>query len=190
MKRGYEYFSQGNLEEPLQDFNEAINLDPKNPTAYHLRGMSFSNIFKSDQAILDFNEAIRLKPDFSEAYYERGAAWSMEDDLDKAIADFSQAIRLIPSFADAYIQRGSIYDGQKRYEEALTDFNEGIRINPKSLISFIAFRGKGEILERKGDLNSALLNYQDYARQAPNDPNVAISIKRVQEKLSKLRNLK
>jgi len=192
LRRGYEYFSRGSIEEPINDFNEAIKLDPSNPIAYHLRGMSLMNLILEEnsieRAIADFSEAIRLKPDLADAYHERESAWQMLEKLDRAIADLNQAIRLNPSLADAYNRRGDIFLQQKRYEEALIDFNAGLRINPNSLLSFYAFMGRGEILERKGDLHSALLSYQEYGKRAPNNLRVHDAIKRVQEKLSKLQN--
>ena len=43
-------------------FSEAIQLDPRNPSAFHSRGVAYWNKGDYDRAIVDYNEAIEIDP--------------------------------------------------------------------------------------------------------------------------------
>ena len=57
-----------------QDFDKAIELDPKNAEAYYKRGNSKYRLGKDEEAIKDYDKAIELNPQYAEAYYYRGHA--------------------------------------------------------------------------------------------------------------------
>lgn len=57
----------------IDDFTEAIRLDPNNAQAYLSRASCYEWAENFDEAISDMSEAIRLDPDAS-AYYQRGLA--------------------------------------------------------------------------------------------------------------------
>lgn len=55
--------NKGDLDGAIQDYTEAIRLNPDNDPAYNNRGVARKNKVDLDGAIQDFTEAIRLKPD-------------------------------------------------------------------------------------------------------------------------------
>ena len=59
----------------IADYDEAIELDPKDAVAYNNRGVAWYAKNEYDKAIADFNEAIRLDPEDAVAYINRGNAW-------------------------------------------------------------------------------------------------------------------
>src|ERR1700720_4501314 len=80
----------------IEQFNRAIEIDPKYAPAYHGRGVAYFRQGEWDRAIADFGEAIRLDPADARARYDRGVAYSRAGEYDRAIADFGDAIRLNP----------------------------------------------------------------------------------------------
>ena len=46
----------------LEDFDQAIALDPENPTFHHYRGMAHWELGEFDLAVSDFDTAVRLEP--------------------------------------------------------------------------------------------------------------------------------
>lgn len=98
--RGQEEITQTdtNFErEAMDEFDQAIRDDPKNPEAYYARG--FDRLAHSDsmsKAIDDFNKAIELKPDYARAYLMRGRAYEALGDMEKANADRAMALKLQP----------------------------------------------------------------------------------------------
>jgi tetratricopeptide (TPR) repeat protein len=89
----------------IENYNEAIRLDPNAESAYNNRGIAWAAQGEDDKAIADYNEAIRLDPKDAFPYLNRGNAWSAKGDYDKAIADYSEAIRLDPKYASAWRAR-------------------------------------------------------------------------------------
>lgn len=65
----------GEYDKAIEDFNSAIEIDPKFPNPYCLRGTSYRKKGKLDKAIESCSKAIELKPDYGKAYYERGLAY-------------------------------------------------------------------------------------------------------------------
>ncbi len=91
----------------IADASKAIELNPKNATAYNLRGYIKSKIV----AIEDDAKAKR----FSEV-----------------IADYNQALKIDPKLVKAYINRGSELYSNSKHEEALADFKKALELEPKN----------------------------------------------------------
>ena len=62
----------------IQDFSQAIKLDPKNAAALYSRGLTYSNDGQWDRAIQDYDEAIKLNPNDVRALSNRGNAYLAE----------------------------------------------------------------------------------------------------------------
>lgn len=58
----------------INDFSEAIRLDPNVAIIYFNRGNAYYDHGNLDKACSDYNEAIRLDPNFARAYVGRGDA--------------------------------------------------------------------------------------------------------------------
>jgi tetratricopeptide (TPR) repeat protein len=61
----------GKLEESIEDFDHAVELEPNHPKAYHLRGLAQVELGDHEGALIDFRNAIDLDPDYFPAYYSR-----------------------------------------------------------------------------------------------------------------------
>jgi len=106
--RGLAYhFTDG--QRAIEDYNEAIRLDPKFALAYNNRGAAYGDKNERDRAIADYSEAIRLDPKYAEAYYNRGANHLLIKAYPWVIADLNEAIRLDPKYAMAYQKRAVAY---------------------------------------------------------------------------------
>ena len=92
--RGDSYAEEGQHEQAIQDFGEAIRLDPQNAGAYHNRGVAYARLGQYEQAIQDFDEAIRLDPQLGSAYYNRGAVYAGIGEAKEAARDFARAKEL------------------------------------------------------------------------------------------------
>jgi Tfp pilus assembly protein PilF len=94
IKRGYDNLGKGQLDQAIEDFSEAINIDPQYPPAFKNRGATYLNKGAYVQAIQDFNKAIDLEPGYAEHFYNLGAAYFGDREYDRAIEDFTTAIHL------------------------------------------------------------------------------------------------
>ena len=114
----------------IEDYTEAIRLNPDDAEAYYNRGLAYYEQGNLDKAIADYDEAIRLNPDDAQAYYNRAIAYYDRGNLDKAIADYQIAIDLNPDDAEAYYNRGLVYYQQGDLDKAIADYQIAIDLNP------------------------------------------------------------
>lgn len=156
--RGTAYDSHRDYARAIEDHNEAIRLNPNNPTAYYNRGGAYYDKGDYDVAIRDYNEAVRLKPDYAFAYHGRAKAYSAKRDYDRAIEDFNEAIRLNPDEEHAYNNRGLAYAYEGDYDRAIRDYNEAIRLNPHEIAAYF---DRGLAHTTKGDYDRAIQDFNE-----------------------------
>lgn len=83
--------SLGMHDAALEDFDEAISLDPSFADAYTNRGQAKFDLGMHEEAVADHGEAIRLRPDFAEAYFNKALARIKLGQTSEAAADLEAA---------------------------------------------------------------------------------------------------
>jgi tetratricopeptide (TPR) repeat protein len=175
------YFSRGIIskehtviyEKAIEDFNQALRLDPNNANIYAERGFAYSEIRDYDKAIADFTQAIKLSPNDSRIYYNaRGSMYGSKGDFDKAIADYTQAIRLDPNTTRAYYNRGNEYLFNGDFDKAIADFTQAIRLDPDDYDSYL---NRGIAYSNKGDIDKAITDYTQAIKLNPDNDNAYTS---------------
>jgi tetratricopeptide (TPR) repeat protein len=95
-QRGDEKFAKKNYDKAIEDYTEAIRLNPKYWSPYYGRGVAYYWKKNYDKAIKDYTEAIRLNPKNASAYIALGDSYSQRGNYDKALSDYAEAVRLNP----------------------------------------------------------------------------------------------
>jgi len=98
--RGVEYVKKRDLDRAFADYNEALRIDSKFPSAYNNRGDAWRTRGDLEKALTDLNRAIELDPRHANAYYNRGLVWEARHELQRALADFKRFTELAPSDPD------------------------------------------------------------------------------------------
>ena len=130
---GNRAYGQGKYEEALQNYDQAMRVDPNYHSAYSHRGNAYLALNQYHQAISDYDRALELVPHNASTYIYRGLAYQKLGDLDKAISDYDHVITLDPHNVDAYLHRGYIYLREKGYQNcvhARTDLEYVIELDP------------------------------------------------------------
>ena len=78
----------------IQDYDEAIRLNPEFTQAYNYRGFAYDNLGQHQRAIQNFDEAIRLDPKLAPAYANRGGAYTLLGMDAEAQQDIERAVEL------------------------------------------------------------------------------------------------
>lgn len=162
--RGIIYAAQGNLENAIADYDEAIRLNPEDANAYNNRGFEKYRLGNIEGAITDYDEAIRLDPENANLYINRGDAKQEIGDLVGAIADYNEAIRLKPEYYNAYHGRGIVKGQVGDFEGAIADFDEVIRLYTENVV---AYSDRGLAKYNLGDLEGAIADYDEALRLDP-----------------------
>lgn len=114
----------------IDDYAQAIRLDPQGASAYCNRGNAYRLKKAFDEAISDYDKAVQLNPNFAEAYINRGNAYDDKGETDKAIHDYTQAIECKADFAEAYSNRGNAHLTKGNLCSAIDDCNKAIQLKP------------------------------------------------------------
>lgn len=99
--RGVGKIGQADYKGALQDFTQALKLDPKLSTAYLGRGIAYSGLGNSQAALKDYNQAIKLKASFAPAYLNRADEYATLGQNSQAMADLQKASQLFAKQGDA-----------------------------------------------------------------------------------------
>jgi len=122
--RGVAYRLRGEYDRALQDYEQALQLNPSNANAYNNRGIIYRIKGEYGRAIADYDEAIWLrKGDFPAAYYNRALAYADKGVFEQSLRDFDVVMRFDPKNALAMYARG------------LTLLNKGAIVAGKTAIS-------------------------------------------------------
>ena len=152
-KEGNELYMQGNYQEAMKLYNEAIQIKPDFSWPYNNRGGIYLTLGNYQQAINEYNKAIELDHKNAFSYGHRGSAYYELGNKKQAIADYNKAIELDPKSEYAYIKRGIAYSNLGNKEQAIADYSKAIEINPKQAA---AYNNRGRAYLMLGNYRQAI----------------------------------
>jgi tetratricopeptide (TPR) repeat protein len=95
--RGLAYARKGQYDHAIEDFDQAIRLNPNDAVAFSNRGAAYARRGQPDRAIEDYDQAIRLNPDYATAFYNRGFVKRAKGDFAGGDDDIAKAKQLNPN---------------------------------------------------------------------------------------------
>jgi tetratricopeptide (TPR) repeat protein len=109
----------------IQNFSQAIKLNPRYTLAYFLRAYLHIQLQEYDQALANYDQVIALNPKYANAFNNRGILKDILRQRQDALRDYNQAIALNPKYAKAYYNRGILkYEQLNDPKGAMSDFNQ------------------------------------------------------------------
>lgn len=125
-KLGVDSTQQEKYEEALENFTQAIQLEPDFAAAYSNRCLVHIQLQDYEKAIQDCTQTLELNSNNSEAYLNRGLAYYRSANYEAAIPDYTQAIELQSDDFRAYYNRGLVRFELKDYTGAIADYNQAL----------------------------------------------------------------
>jgi tetratricopeptide (TPR) repeat protein len=153
--RGLAYMHKRDYVRAIQDYDQAIRLNPRSATAIYNRALTYRRIGDYDPAISDYDRVLQLTPNDADSYYGRGASYAHEGDYDRAIQDYDQAFRINPRMAYVFHSRSIAYAHKGDYLNAIADYVRwrGILGITRLALALVAL-AFGVLEARKGDRHS------------------------------------
>jgi tetratricopeptide (TPR) repeat protein len=128
--RGVAHRLNGEYDKALQDYEQAIRLNPGSPSYYNNRGIIYRIKHDYDRAIADYDEAIWLQNDYPAAFYNRALAYADKGEYDHALADFEVVLRFDAKNALALYARGMTLLKKGDAEAGKADIAAAKAVNP------------------------------------------------------------
>ncbi|MDT8416963.1 MAG: tetratricopeptide repeat protein [Lutibacter sp.] len=147
------YYKAGDNAKFKERLEEAIRLNPTEPTLYYNVGVMNMDQKNIDEAIKNFEKAIELKPDYGDAYNNIGAAIIEKaapiiDQMNKSLSDFKKYDKL-------QAQQFEIY------RQAMPYYEKANELNPKSINIVQTLMGLYENLEMTDKLEKIRVVYEE-----------------------------
>ena len=165
IENGWKLYLDKKYDAALENFLEAIELNPNSAGAYLGTGTTYSEIGKFRQAISDLNKSAELKPNSPVVYLNRGAVYADLKQYEAALADYEKALELNPNYANAYYNRGVALYRLNRYEESIESYTRSIELNPNNEF---AYSNRGSAYDELGQYETAILDFTKAIEILPN----------------------
>ena len=123
-RRAWSLYKSGDYLKSIKLWNIVIELEPKHPSPYLLRGCAYYDMKQFVKAIQDYDKAIELDPKNAAAYNGRGGSYTQLEQYIKAIQDYDKAIELDPKNAATYERRGFAYILLTKGKKGCADMNK------------------------------------------------------------------
>lgn len=95
LNRGYAYLNLQNWQAAIDDYDQVLEIDRNEATAYNERGEARQHLGDLEGAMSDYTQAINLDPNLSYAYNNRAFILNRQGDLARAKADLKKAAELL-----------------------------------------------------------------------------------------------
>ena len=163
--RGNYYRDKGEDDRAIQDYDQAIKLNPNNSDSFLGRGNVYFHKKEYDRAIQEYDQAIKLNSNSVFAFNARGQAYAGKGDYDQALQDYDQAIKLDPGYSAAFNNRGNAYSNLGKYDLALKDFDQLLKLVPDSAFGF---NNRGNAYLRMGQYQRSIPEFNQAIKLKPN----------------------
>jgi tetratricopeptide (TPR) repeat protein len=163
LDQGIRNYEAGNNTKALENYNQALKLDPKLDRAYFNRGLVYQDLEDNEKALEAYNQYLKLNPNYARAYNNRGIVYKDLGNNAKALEDYNQALKLMPNYAGAYYNRGDLYQKMGNNTKALEDYNEALNLKP----DVGAYIKRADFYQKIGDNIKALDDYNEALKFSP-----------------------
>jgi tetratricopeptide (TPR) repeat protein len=155
-QRAMLYFQKDDFEQALQDFDQAIRLETKQP-GYHInRGLVRYHLNDLRGAMDDYDRVVNMDEHNLIARFNRGLLRSQVGDVYGALEDFDKVIELEPDNFMAVYNRAILNEEARNYPQAIRDLDKVINEYP----NFVpAYYFRSEIKRKLNDAKGADKDY-------------------------------
>lgn len=146
---GLAFMRKGMFNEAIDEFEDAIVLDPENSIIYNNLGNAYIEVERLEEAIDVLEKAILLSPDFADLHNNLGRAYLKMSQCKNAVGAFEKAISINTYYPDAYYNLALAYilNAHTRedfalsvdcYTKVMEYMEKAARINPNFKMSTLS----------------------------------------------------
>jgi tetratricopeptide (TPR) repeat protein len=137
-ERGLDAYKHDRDEEAVEDFKQAVQLDPDFAEAHYRLGLAYNATKQTEEANKSFEQAVKVyekltkqDPKNSDAYYFLGLCFEKLGKYDDAVRALKEAVKTSPDENDdKYFELASAQYKLAQYDESVRALNKALEINP------------------------------------------------------------
>lgn len=142
--RGWEFRANGDLDNALRCFEEALEIEPLNPDAWNNKGCVLGEIAemrsidsnKGEDALREALEcherALELDPNDGASWSNKGKVLLLLSRTEEALDCYDRSTELDPKNSTLWQNRGLAYLWGEYYADALEFFNKAVELDPNN----------------------------------------------------------
>jgi Tfp pilus assembly protein PilF len=166
LNQATQLLQQGQLEPAWNVIHQVLAADPRNATAFQLRGLILAQVGQIEQAADDFRIAVELTPGDPVAHNNLGNALRPLGRWAESLAACEHALALAPDYLDAELSRANALLGLSRPDEALAGYDKVLARDPGSAK---ALSNRGLALRSLNRAAEAVASFERAMAAAPGD---------------------
>ena len=159
----------------LDDFDQAIDLNPAMPAYRILRGRLYmNNTFAdySEQAKIDFQTILQAVPQHTEALRNMGELLSKSGEYAEALGYLSRALQEEDDLETRVLRGVCLFrKTPPDYRAALIDFEYALEADPQRETLYL---WRAQCQQELGEIHLAISTYNDLIRMVPNNPDYLV----------------
>jgi len=161
---GYFYYTSGQTDNAIKEFELALKLDPKMAPSHFNLGVIDYNSGRMDGAIHHFKKALAVNPKYAQAYAYLGEVYYRNEKDEEGLAEFEMALKIEPSNTMAMNRKGIIYVKRGDLDKALNEFKKVLMIDPNHVEALV---NAGEIYIKIGRVDQGIVEIQKALKLNP-----------------------
>jgi len=171
--RGKAQAQRNEMKAAIQDFSEALKIDPRAADALYNRGAAYALIGQTNYALADFAHLLELVPNDSDTLFYRALIYVNQGKIEAALKDLSAVLGQRPDDGISRLQRAGLSIMLGRNEDAIADLNQLLKKEPTALDALYN-RGRAEML--KGDDAAAADDFEAAMQSRNSNPYAALRL--------------
>ena len=105
--KGITLYDENNLDESLQAYYKAIQLNPQNEEAWNGLGMDLAALERYEEALQAFDRATKLNSSYAEGWYNMGVIFDIQGKYFLGIQAYDEATRINPNYQKAWLAKNN-----------------------------------------------------------------------------------
>lgn len=154
-EQGLEYRKQELDDQAIQEFQQALEIDPNYAEAHYELGVLYHEKEDYDGAFRELKQALRINPDHPDVHYRLGLVYQALRGYKQALAEFEEVLRINPDFPRIHTAIGNVY-----YERGLRAWGMAIKLDWSYLLpdtlKEISYKDKDELKKAIDDYISGI----------------------------------
>ena len=163
-RRGRRYLQNGQYEEAVREFSQAVRLKPDFARALDQIGLAYTLQRRSGKAIPYYKKAIAQAPENGVFLMHLGKTYMDLCDYAQAKRAYGRALELGVKRAKIYYDLGLVSERENELEAARSYFQQAIQVNSEFADPYCRL---GAVLEKQGEQTEAAHLYQQALKRDP-----------------------